>query len=294
MPDGASATFSLVTFATGSFASAQQRLVDSARSLAGFRKSIAWDADRLRDAGFGADMPDLLSKRGAGYWMWKPFIVLAALEDTTLDSDWVLYYDVGAGKGNRITREMDPLANWADRVNGGLMPGVLIPEFGPTAWWTRRDTFIGMDCDGPRYHQLPQVQATFCLFRRGERSRAFVQRWWEAARQIALIGEGEDAPNAPNLPGFLGHRHDQSILTLLCAREGVVPFGSTSRRVEMSKSLDSVIAEAAGERRHRLAPALRRTLSLALRRVPITGAVYRAHKPFSPMMAELARRGYHP
>lgn len=294
MADNGNTTFTLVTFATDDFLQAQQGLTASARALSGFRESIEWNRKLLEAAGFCADYPELRNKPGAGYWMWKPFILLSALKDPHSSSEWCIYYDVGRGSGNRIGRDIDPLTLWADKANGGIMPGVLIPEFGPTAWWTRRDTFVGMECDEANYHSLPQVQATYCLFRRSDKAIDFVQKWWDYSRQIALIGEGEQALNLENLPGFICHRHDQSILTLLCAREGVAAFGSPNQRLELSKSMDSAIAMAAGEISYRFLPASRRILSRLLRRIPVLRGWINRKRPIIPMLRTLAERGYYP
>jgi hypothetical protein len=110
-----------------------------------------------------------------------------------------------------------------------FLPGVLIPNFGPTSHWTRRDCFVLMTCDSVHYWSHPQVQATFSVWIKTKQSLQFLQEWRTYCMDIRIIGDGPNTCGLPNLPGFVDHRHDQSVLPNLVLMRRVTPFAVKSR-----------------------------------------------------------------
>ncbi|MDJ0523012.1 MAG: hypothetical protein QNJ90_13160 [Planctomycetota bacterium] len=210
----------------------QQGLADSARRH-GFHEIVSWTRPKLMATPFYAAHRDVLDRpRGAGYWAWKPYIIRQALEDAR-EGDHVVYWDVGRGRedaretGNRFRRSIRPLVRWCDRQGGGALPGVWIPQSGANGMWTKRDCFARMGCDEPRYWEAPQVSASFSIWRRDARSLAFVDRWLACVCDPQLVTDDPNTCGLPDLPGFVDHRHDQSILTNLVLLEGLCAPWST-------------------------------------------------------------------
>ena len=77
-------------------------------------------------------MEEKLSGRSFGYYMWKPYIILAQLKKIR-DGDWVVYSDVGKKHPYAIFHRLHEFMNWANANNGGIFPGVYIPEWDRTA-----------------------------------------------------------------------------------------------------------------------------------------------------------------
>jgi len=221
----------LVTFATSAFAGARDRLIASALSTGEFDSAIPWDDIRLRkDPSFRA-LSLLSHPRGSGYWSWKPHIILQTLKQLPDDAA-VLYYDAGRYLGGfTIRRSVAPLIDFADR-HGGMMPGVSIPHFGPNARWTRRDCFVLMNCDAPAFWKHPQVQATFSVWLNRPATLTFLEQWRRHCADIRIIGDGPSMCGLPNFPGFVDHRHDQSVLTNLVVKHGLKPFTIDDRIFE--------------------------------------------------------------
>jgi hypothetical protein len=197
---------------------AQRVLCDSAK-LAGIERVIAWDRARLTQTAFYDEHRDILDRsRGGGYWLWKPFIILDALRDAAGD-DVVIYWDVGRTAPNRFTGPIVSLVAWC-RNHGGLLPGVPILRQGR---WTKRDCFYYMGCDEPRFWNAPQVQATFSMWSGGS-ATDFVAEWLRCCTDRRCITDDPNECGLENLSGFRDHRHDQSVLTNLCVKQGVVPL----------------------------------------------------------------------
>lgn len=235
------------------------KLVDSALRTGEFESVISWDQTDLRgDLSFPA-APLLDQPRGFGYWSWKPHIILDALSRIP-DGDVVVYCDAGRYLGgSKISRSVIPLVTFAEH-HGGVLPGVAVPHFGPNSRWTRRDCFVLMDCDLPQYWAHPQVQTSFSFWVKCPSALAFLKEWRDFCADRRIVGDGVNACGLPNLPGYIDHRHDQSILTNLVVKHGLEPFWIRDRLYSwlvsrtpnslaanvFSKRIDNISAVAAG------------------------------------------------
>jgi hypothetical protein len=217
-----------VTFATPDFTESLDRLVESAYSSGQFEDVYIWTETLLRRDPLFRGKALLDYDRGIGFWSWKPHIILDALTHAR-NGDVVVYSDAGRYRGGyTLYRSVAPLVDFAER-NDGFLPGVLIPNFGPNSHWTRRDCFVLMNCDSVHYWSHPQVQATFSVWIKTKQSLQFLQEWRRFCLDIRIIGDGPNTCGLPNLPGFVDHRHDQSILTNLVLMRRITPFAVKSR-----------------------------------------------------------------
>jgi len=91
-PLTSSYTFHLITFATPSHKSAALRLAESAKRVGGFNRSFIYGMDAL-DPVFRQHNKRILSEsRGAGYWIWKPYIILRHLFYEATSAEHVVCY----------------------------------------------------------------------------------------------------------------------------------------------------------------------------------------------------------
>ncbi len=240
----------LVTFATAEFRTAQRCLAESARSAGGIDEVVLWDSDAWSQLEFFRHHREVTQcSIGAGYWLWKPYIILDLLRRVA-DDDVVIYCDTGRGGGYRFRADIGPLADWVKAADCGFIPGCYIPEWGPNRKWTKRDCFFHMNCDEPKYWDHCQIQATFSAWRRTARSLMFLQEWLDCCTDVRLVSESANTCGLPNLEGFIGHRHDQSILTNLAIKHGVTCYGSPTRTflLERQKDINFLIARMCGDR----------------------------------------------
>src|ERR1035437_835611 len=95
-------------------------------------------------------------KRGAGYWLWKPYIILETFKNIEY-GDIICYLDCGdTFKYNLINFLKDNFKNETDSL---LTLGVYAQRF-----WTKRDCFILMGCDNKNYHNQTQLEAGILSF----------------------------------------------------------------------------------------------------------------------------------
>lgn len=214
-----------LTFASGEFIGSQKILVESAEIAGGFTEIVPWTREKLQQTAFYKSHQDILDhQRGAGYWLWKPYIILDQLQKIE-DGDFVVYWDCGKpARPNRFTHSIEPLLCWCQKHHDGIIPGVLVPWHGPNKKWTKRDCFVYMDCDTDVFRNHPQIQATFSIWQKNAQSVHFVRQWLEYALDPRIITDNENCCGLENDKAFVDHRHDQSILTNLAIKEGLSPL----------------------------------------------------------------------
>jgi len=166
--------------------------------------------------------PAIMSaKRGAGYWLWKPFIILDAMSSVP-DGTPVLYTDIAL----TFVADPSPLLALAEQHPVSLF-GMSSGQ--PATAWTKRDCFIELDADTPEFWNLPQLWAGMQLYRAGPEARTFLHKLCKAMTNEAALTDQPNIYGLPDLPTFRDHRHDQSILTILAHKEGVPIFPDPSQ-----------------------------------------------------------------
>ena len=155
--------------------------------------------------------------RGYGHWAWKPYIILAALENLE-EGDVVMYTDVDS----RIKSDLTPLYELA------LEHDIVL--FEDKAAYLRsalikRDALIIMNADDdPRYIEGNQLWAAISLWKKTWRTKRFLNEWLTYALDIRVSSDLPNVLGKPNHPGFFENRHDQSTLDVLALRWGIKPF----------------------------------------------------------------------
>jgi hypothetical protein len=212
----------LVSYATAKYRHRQVFLSASGRANGIVDSTTSWNPRLLDRSAFPGLAPNIrLSERGSGFWAWKPYIILEAL-DSVPDGDIVLYCDVGRKYPYiLLEHKLHPYLEWMDAHSQTIMPGVMIPWNGPMKFWTKRDAFVAMEMDRPEIQAASPIQASFSLWRSGSGSRDFVREWLSWCVRRPLVSDDPSACGLPELPGFRGHRHDQSLMTLCCLKHGI-------------------------------------------------------------------------
>jgi hypothetical protein len=198
------------------FEESRLRLNASARKF-GIETIRSCDFEDLHATEFYRDNKSVLDlPRGMGYWLWKPYIIREAL-NAAVDGDIIVYADSGL----EMIAPLDPLFDICRNGNPILLFGN--GDF-PNSTWTKRDCFILTDCDTEEYWKAPQCDASICLFRREEASLQFVETWLRYCCDPRIITDRPNTCGRRDLPDFVEHRHDQSILSLMAAKNRISLF----------------------------------------------------------------------
>lgn len=212
----------LVSYASADFAAYQ-----AICSLTGRR--FGFDACRSFgpadiDADFASrNAATLSSARGAGYWLWKPYVVAKMLAE--LDDGDVLFY---ADAAVHFVNPIAPLVAQLDKHHLDLL---ILGEGFVEAQYTKRDAFVLMGADEGRFVQTPQRFASCFMVRKSAWSDDFITRYLDYAEDDRILTDIPNECDLSDYPGFVAHRHDQSIFSLL------------SKRCEIPVVVENVVAE---------------------------------------------------
>jgi hypothetical protein len=214
--------FHLVTYATAKYRHRQIFLTASARANSIVATETSWGPLKLNAAGFTKLAPDIsLSERGSGFWAWKPFVILKALEAAAV-GEVILYCDAGRKYPYiLLDTPLDPFVSWMDENRQDIMPGISIPWNGPMSVWTKHDAFEATGVDGESIHRAAPIQASFSLWRNSNATQAFVREWLSWCVQRQLISDDPSVGMKAEATEFKSHRHDQSLLNLCCHKHGI-------------------------------------------------------------------------
>ncbi len=155
----------------------------------------------------------LRQKRGAGYWLWKPYILAAAMAKLS-HGDFLFYADAAMHFVNPI----DPMVAALEQHKLDLL---ILGEGFAEAVYTKRDAFVLMDADTPSIVGSPQRFASCFMLRKSPWSESFLQRYLSYCEDERILTDQDNLCGLPNYPGFVAHRHDQSVFSLLSKLDSV-------------------------------------------------------------------------
>jgi hypothetical protein len=188
----------LVSYAAGSevFYQNQHALVQSALNRGvdfyhNYRPS-------LLDNDFYEQNKSVLNEKvGAGYWLWKPYVILKALQN--MPENAVLVY---ADTGLIFTSSLMPVIEKTEKYDGIFYfyePEIFSSLSASTDTQVASET--GVD-NMPEYKNFPQLWAGFMVFKNTQTSREFVKKWLDMCLNTNwLKGYGQGR-----------HQHDQSLM----------------------------------------------------------------------------------
>lgn len=212
----------LVNYANARFYKSQEKLNRSALRF-GVDKVLSYRENDLFRTNFYYKNKEILQmKRGAGYWIWKPYFILEAMSKAK-KNDIVVYSDSGI----EVIKRLDPLFEICNKRNGIM----LFRTHGQrNKKWTKRDCFVLMNCDSQKYWDAPQVMGSFSLYLNNDSNRAFVEEWLNYCCNKNIVTDMPNVCGLENFPEFKEHRHDQSILSLLAVKYKIEIFRNPSQK----------------------------------------------------------------
>lgn len=199
----------LVSYATKDYLQYQNELSKSALQK-GVDLTFEYNDSWLKETSFYKTNKKLLSKkRGAGYWIWKPFIILDAMKKLN-KGDFIIYLDSGV----QVISDIFPLISLAKKQRGILLfTNNLLNKS-----WTKRDCFVKMNCDSQKYWEAKQVQATYQIYEINPKSQKFLKEYLKYCQLPECVSDERNILGKPNFKEFIENRHDQSILTNLAIK----------------------------------------------------------------------------
>ena len=209
----------LVSYGTHQFENVRSELNASAIEVGIPRSNIlSYSLDDLHASAFYRENKGILDAVcGAGYWAWKPYFILEAM--ARLDDGDVLFY---CDAGSLFAASPAPLID----LCLGSDSGVVLFDARPLTnrQFTKRDCFVCLGCDEAKYWDSFEVIATILVLRKCEFALRFLNEWLGHCRDASAITDEPNTCGKEDLPGFLQHRWDQAILSVLAAKHGLETY----------------------------------------------------------------------
>ena len=230
----------LISFADKRLWRSLRRLDKQAKSMAFFDKQFLFDESDLESFGPVLDsIRHLLSPevRGFGYWIWKPLVILKAMEQMG-EGDLAIYVDAGCHlNAAGVARLSDYFAAVESSPEGIVgfqnnppsdflvWDGRPLPLY-PDCQWAKGDLLDFFEVrENPAITQTPIFGAGVILLRKCEAAVEFLWTWFSImSEHINLV---DDSPSeTPNHPWFIENRHDQSVFSIMAKLAGIQHFSS--------------------------------------------------------------------
>lgn len=168
--------------------------------------------------------------RGAGYWLWKPWLIRKHLEAIGPD-DLLVYSDASIDGYYCFDRLPSGMIERLRANECGYVIGPLLRQHGPLKRWVKRDALILMNADRPEIFDQPCVQASPNYWRPASGAFALLDAWLAAASDPRIITDQPNELGTPNHAGFVDHRHDQAILSILVHRDSLPVLDLAETRI---------------------------------------------------------------
>lgn len=210
----------LVSYATEGFYEKQKVLNESAFRF-GINEVFSYTDKMLKETDFyqkNKGLLDQVNAPGSGYWVWKPYVISQAM-NLIKEGDMLFYIDSGA----EIISDIQPLVDLCKK-QGGIL---LFNAVNLNKFYTKRDCFIKMKCDNEKYWNASQCMGGYQIYIKNKKSMEFIK---ENLKYVQIPELVDSSPSvAPNFKGFITHRHDQSILSLLAVKYNIQSFRNPSQ-----------------------------------------------------------------
>jgi len=155
-------------------------------------------------------------KRGAGLWLWKPYLIIKTLEILEED-DWLFYCDAGAVFINSLI----PLTHFAHQQNKDCLffeLPLLAKEF------TKKEVLKKCGVDGNNN----QVLASYMLLKKSDAVISLLKEWQSMCEEESLLSPIVFDRSVQENEIFGGHREDQSLLDIVIRKNALEVYREPS------------------------------------------------------------------
>ena len=201
----------LITFGDQKYQPYCKKLKEKADSLNWFTEVIIESPDTIPE--FIEKHKDFISKnkRGYGYWIWKPYVILKHLKEIK-DNDILVYVDSKCKIIEKNKKRLDEYIEMLNNSKSGIIR-YRLPHL--ERHWTKTYTLKKLGIiDNKDVIETNQIHATVHFIRKTNHAITYYQKWLDIMENdYNLIND--DLMGEDRLPGFRENRHDQSVSSII-------------------------------------------------------------------------------
>lgn len=211
----------LINYSDHYFRKSQTLNSKSGLRIGRFNRVISFSPKDIDSVFFRKNQKILSKKKGAGYWLWKPYFIYKTLMNLQ-DGDYLFYAD----SGSYFINPIDHLIKIAEKFDQNVL---FFENRYIEKAWTKRDAFILMGCDKPKFTNSSQRQGGFSLWKKSKFSMEFAEEYLCYCQDERIITDNPNTMGLPNYHEFIQNRHDQSVSSLLAKKYNIPPFRMVSQ-----------------------------------------------------------------
>jgi hypothetical protein len=208
-----------ITFGNDLFKNQKERLRNQAQQTGWFDRIIIESPETIQN--FHALHEDFIknNKRGYGYWIWKPYIILRQLNEMN-DGDFLFYTDSGSTIVPHMKHKLDAYVQALEETDKPIMTfdNLTYSEIQFQKMKVLKRFLLDQNQD---FLHSQQIESGIFICRKNHFTMQFVQLWLDLVLE-ANYNLVNDEDEFEQLPEFIDHRHDQSILSILCKLNGTI------------------------------------------------------------------------
>lgn len=211
-----------VSFGNELFLNARKRIYQEAHDMKCFDEINVFSEKDI-DKSFWKKHENFIknNKRGYGYWIWKPQIILQVLTKMK-DDDILLYCDSGCSLNKEGKQIFDHYIEMTKNHHLGLACFQLSMEHVEKRWnkYSTVEKILG-----PKFEETyklivntPQCESGMIFIRKTSETINIIREWLFFCEQYDLINDSKSSKT--DFKEFSEHRHDQSVWSLLVKKYG--------------------------------------------------------------------------
>jgi hypothetical protein len=205
-----------ITYGDSNYSKSKKRLLKEAIEF-GFDICKTYSKTDLSEDFIRLTYPYINYKRGGGYWIWKAFI-LNDIFSKMHDGDVVTYLDAGCRININGKARFENYLDILDQNKGFLAFHLLdCDEY----MYTNQTTldFFGINKESPIYNSSMFVGGIM-MFKKNYATTRLINEFYKIATTFPNIFSDENSFSFDER--FIEHRHDQSVLSILRKKYGVI------------------------------------------------------------------------
>lgn len=181
------------------------------------------DIEKLDSDFYEANKKILLQNRGAGYWLFKFFFMNYLLNDNKIEENsYIIYSDSGSYFIDSVDKIIEVLER--DKT-----PIFLSRQNHLSYVFTKRDMFILTNSDEHKYTHTCQRAGGWHIVKKCDISREFYKECLYFGTDIRILTDLPNQCGIDNYNGFLTHRHDESLVSILAKKYDLYPYRNPSQ-----------------------------------------------------------------
>jgi hypothetical protein len=210
----------LLIYGTQNYTNAINSLIKSSKNF--FDEHHVFGPSDIDEDFYKKNQNILDLKKGAGYFLWKPYIIHETLKKVN-DGDIVFYVDAGNIFINDPTFIYEKL-----QENNGIIlfdnrDGMQNGESAQNFISCKKDSFVLMDCDTDEYIFGKHLNASYQIYSKNTFTIEFVDQYLNLCKNKQILTDTSNE-YGDNYNGYHEHRHDQSVLSLLAIKHKIKPL----------------------------------------------------------------------